>query len=249
MLSHSRFLAHSILAAALALSVAACIPTPPPLPEPPPDALPKGFPISDYREAAQQGERVLRVDATQSLAQAYVYRAGALAAKGHNHVIAAREMDGYVIVEDDGALVRGDLFFPVLGLTVDEPGLRDTAGEGFESVPKPEDIDGTRRNMAGPDTLNAGAYPFIRVALAPSGDDEVRAVITIRETVREFAIPLTIERDTSVTRARGELVVRQTDFGIQPFSILGGAIRVADEVTVLFDIVVTAGGSDAEAPR
>ena len=36
--------------------------------------------------------------------------------------------------------------------------------------------------------------------------------------------------------ASGAFQVRQTDFGITPFSVAGGAVQVADVVDVRFDI-------------
>jgi hypothetical protein len=42
--------------------------------------------------------------------------------------------------------------------------------------------------------------------------------------------------------AKGSFTVRQSELGIKPFSIVGGAIAVADEVEVRFDIVARAIG-------
>jgi hypothetical protein len=36
--------------------------------------------------------------------------------------------------------------------------------------------------------------------------------------------------------ARGEFRLRQSEFGITPFSVAGGAIQVADEVGISFEI-------------
>ena len=38
-------------------------------------------------------------------------------------------------------------------------------------------------------------------------------------------------------RARGEVVIRQSDFGIQPFTVLGGLLAVKDELVVQFELV------------
>ena len=37
-------------------------------------------------------------------------------------------------------------------------------------------------------------------------------------------------------RARGEVVIRQSDFGIQPFTVLGGLLAVQDALVVQFDL-------------
>ena len=47
-----------------------------------------------------------------------------------------------------------------------------------------------------------------------------------------------IRRDATSVEARGSLALRQTDFGITPFSVAGGAIQVADVLEVSF--VITA---------
>ena len=38
-------------------------------------------------------------------------------------------------------------------------------------------------------------------------------------------------------RASGEFTVRQTDYGIKPVSVAGGALKVKDELKFSFDIV------------
>jgi len=39
--------------------------------------------------------------------------------------------------------------------------------------------------------------------------------------------------------ARGTLRLRQTEFGMVPFSVAGGSIQVADEMELAFEIVAT----------
>jgi hypothetical protein len=39
-------------------------------------------------------------------------------------------------------------------------------------------------------------------------------------------------------RASGEFTLRQTDYGIQPFSAIGGAMKVKDELKFCFEMVV-----------
>jgi hypothetical protein len=41
-------------------------------------------------------------------------------------------------------------------------------------------------------------------------------------------------------RSRGSFRILQSDFGIEPFSVAGGAIQVADEVAVAFEVRATA---------
>ena len=73
-----------------------------------PDTLPPEFPEQRYLQAAAAGGRVYAIDSENSLFTARVFRDGALAHLGHEHVIAGREIRGYVVRESraaDGAVI------------------------------------------------------------------------------------------------------------------------------------------------
>ena len=53
-------------------------------------------------------------------------------------------------------------------------------------------------------------------------------------------MPLSVEMQGNALVARGSFRILQSDFGIKPFSVAGGAIQVADEVEVAFEIRATA---------
>jgi len=42
--------------------------------------------------------------------------------------------------------------------------------------------------------------------------------------------------DVDGRHARGEVVIRQSDFGIQPFAVLGGLLAVQDALVVQFEL-------------
>ena len=44
----------------------------------------------------------------------------------------------------------------------------------------------------------------------------------------------TVDVDDDGQRLSSAVTVRQSDFGIKPYSLMMGALKVADEVTVLF---------------
>jgi hypothetical protein len=52
-------------------------------------------------------------------------------------------------------------------------------------------------------------------------------------------VPLSIAREPGKLSVRGGFRILQSDFGITPFSVGGGAIQVADGVDVEFTIVAT----------
>ena len=119
--------------------------------------------LSGVVSAQDAAERYV-VDAAQSDVHWLVYKAGALARLGHNHTIAVGDLSGNVTVNrDDSAKSQFDLQFSVADLVVDDPALRGTLGEEFASVPKADDIAGTRTNMLSERVLDGEKHPQIRI--------------------------------------------------------------------------------------
>lgn len=222
----------------IVLALAACVPPPKPGSEAPPTAvLPSGFPESVYRQAAARGEAVFRVDPERSALIVYVYRGGRLARLGHDHVISSRDLRGHVWLAEDSSQSRADLYLPVAGMTIDDAELRAEAG--FDTQPSEKDIEGTRTNMLGK-VLDPAAYPYVRLRAGIAMGEPPRVLLDIDLTwqgvTRRITVPtdLTIEGDT--LRASGEFEVWQSAFGIEPFSVLGGALRVQDRLDIRFEL-------------
>jgi hypothetical protein len=175
-----------------------------------------------------------------------VYRAGTLAALGHNHVIACRCVTGTIYLPRDPARAGFDLRIAVMQFTVDDPALR--AAE--HSPDFPPDVtrsarQGTRHNMLGAALLNAARYPDIALRSAglrpsPDGkrDDRVAQVLVrLDGEWHSVTVPVRYEiRDDEIV-ATGEFPLRQTDLGLTPFSALGGALRVRDGMKVWLRLV------------
>lgn len=226
------------LLAACALVACAPMPTAPAAPAP---AVPAGFPADDYAKAAARGEPVFRLDPTQSVVVMRVYRGGALARFGHDHVVASRDVHGYLLLANNSAERRADLYAPLASLSVDEPALRARAG--FDTQPSQQDIDGTRRNML-EKVLEAGRFPFVSLHVDRAMGDppvlRVNAAATLHGKTHAQSIALQLDTASANTvYVRGRFSVKQTDFGITPYSLLGGALRVEDRVDIEFDLAAT----------
>jgi polyisoprenoid-binding protein YceI len=225
---------HAALAAAIAASLLAgcALFAPEPAPRPTaPVATPADFPEEYYRQAAEQGRPVFRVDPAASLVVIEVRRAGSLARFGHDHVVASRDVGGYVAPGEG----RADLYVPLMQLTVDEDQLRTEAG--FDTQPNKSDIAGTRANML-EKVLEADKFPFalIRVSGAGKGSGEFSVALTLHGQTRTLQAPARIEADGKRISVSGQLSFNQTDFGITPFSLFGGALAVRDAVDLRFSI-------------
>jgi hypothetical protein len=198
-----------------------------------PVAPPAEFPEGHYQQLLKAGKPVYRIDPRESLVAIEVRRGGSLARLGHDHVVASHDVTGY-IAPGEG---RADLFVALAKLVVDEPELRKEAG--FDTQPSESDIEGTRSNMLG-HVLDAEKYPFALIAVTGADAKEKSPVlavaITLHGQTRDFKVPSEIEVDDKTITVTGKLAFNQTDFGITPYALLGGAIAVKDGLALRFRI-------------
>lgn len=193
------------------------------------------LPAEYYRQAEAQGKNILHVDARQSLLVLEVRRDGPFARLGHDHVVSSHDVSGFV-APDAG---HADLSVPLDKLTVDEKELR--AAAGFDSQPTADDIAGTRHNMLAK-VLEAQRFPLALIHIVRHHDaahDAPMLDVTIRlhGISRTYPVPAIIRQTADGMIVSGSMQFRQSDFGITPFSILNGAIRVRDELALRFRIV------------
>jgi hypothetical protein len=194
---------------------------------------PAEFPGAYYRGLLAQGKPVFRVDPARSLVTIEVRRGGSLARFGHDHVVASHDVAGS-LAPGEG---RADLWVPLDALVVDEPALR--AAAGLRTQPSPEDIAGTRRNMLGR-VLETDRFPYALVSLTEvgvaGGAKQLRVAITLHGTTRSFETEARFDETADEASATGTIAIDQSQFGIVPFSVLGGAIAVQDRLDIAFRI-------------
>jgi hypothetical protein len=226
----------------LALALAACATAPPPTPLP---ASAPAFGQTWYRDAAAAGKTVWQIDSKASLIAVTVRRGGALARLGHDHVVASRMVEG-MVAPDDG---RADFHFRLDQLRVDDADLRQEAG--LMTAPSESAIEGTRTNML-TKVLDAERFPVVELSAVPvagsagglrhsSGADGTSIVLRLRVrlngTERSVDVPTKIERGPGGLVATGSFTLLQSEFGITPMSVLGGAITVLDQMELRFRLV------------
>ncbi|MEL7296792.1 MAG: YceI family protein [Pseudomonadota bacterium] len=176
----------------------------------------------------------------QSTLRILTYRAGPMARFGHNHVIAARSFSGTVWLADPIAQSFVELNIPVSEFVVDNDEDRATLGEGFEKPVPDSARAGTRDNMLSSDLLNAEQYPFVRVRcgqLQQLGAGTLNCAVSVAGSDVSLAIPVTVAIDEYVLTATGKATLTHEQLGLTPFSAAGGAISVADGMTLAFDLV------------
>ncbi len=195
----------------------------------------------EYTELAREGQ-VYRLDATRSVVRIYAFRAGTGARLGHNHVLNAPQFAGWAYLpQEPVANARFDLEFRLDNLKLDDPEERARLGEAFASTPSSGALQRTREHMLGVDNLDAERFPFLRIhCLQVRGELPKLAVhvqIELHGQRREMWLPLDVSRTAGQLQVRGAMVLRQTDFGVQPYSVLGGFLAVQDELVIEFSLL------------
>ncbi|MEJ6007607.1 hypothetical protein WG899_18825 [Paucibacter sp. AS339] len=196
-------------------------------------------------QALSLGQPPLTVDAAASSVRIHVFRAGRAARLGHNHVLSVPKLHGLVLAPPDasGSLEGAafELSFRLDELELDAPAARAALGPGWASQLSAEAIAATRANMLGPAGLQAEAYPLVRLrSLEIRGAAPKLSVlleIELHGQRRQQWLALHAEPQAQRLQARGALVLRQSDFGLTPFSVAGGLLAVQDELLIEFDLL------------
>ena len=221
-------------AAALALLLTACG-APPPRPTPHPAApSPAGPP-------AARGGTPYRIDSSHSELRVLVYRAGVMAALGHDHVIVNRALEGWATFSGDVAGAAFYLTVPTSGFAVDDDAARLEEGADFSEKVDADAKAGTLHNMLAPGVLDAQEHPSITVQSVSVETAAGGAQATVRVSVAghesTLVVPFTVDTSPGRLHAQVDFKLQQTRLGLTPISLFLGALRVDDQLRVKLDLV------------
>ena len=164
-----------------------------------------------------------QIDVEHSTITIHVFKSGLFRAFADNHIIRANLAKGSV---EESAGSHVDVIVDAERLRVLDPDL------------SAQDRGQVQGRMLGPDVLDANRFPQIRFHSTTVKKLEtdrwiVNGALELHGRTHEVALNVVQENG----HYRGQTKLRQTDFGIRPISLAGGAVRVKDELTVDFDIV------------
>jgi polyisoprenoid-binding protein YceI len=179
-----------------------------------------------FMVAAARGQVETRpIDAGHSTLTVFVYKSGLFSAFADNHVIKAPIASGSISEE---SAPRVELAVHAADLTVIDPGV---------SADRRAEV---QTRMLGPDVLDTATFPditFTSTTIVPAGTDRwnVSGRLMIHGQTR--VITFAVARLNG--RYRGDVAIKQRDFGIEPITIGGGAVKVKDELKIQFDLGVS----------
>ena len=206
-----------------------------------PEALPRTLGATTDAATGEVPEGIrYRILEPQSELRILVMRGGPLARFGHNHVVGGPVIRGEIRLGEDLSDSSFELEIDLAAMEVDRPEWRREEGEDFLSTPDPEDIAGTRENMLGEKVLDVARFPIATARsagiLGQAPDFSVLARVTLKGKTRSIPVPVRMQTKGDRLSASGEFTLTQSDFGIDPFSVLLGAISVRDDVRIRFRI-------------
>ena len=147
-------------------------------------------------------------------------RTGAVAKAGHDLLLHVTEWSATL-----------DTDAPSVTLDADATSLRVREGTGGIK-PLGEDDHANIETTIDDEVLKRGDVRFRSTRVDAQGDRlAVEGDLTLAGTTRPVAFELALEGG----RVRGEAVVRQTQWGMKPYTALFGALKVADDVRVGID--------------
>jgi polyisoprenoid-binding protein YceI len=164
------------------------------------------------------------IDANKSSMKVRVFKSGAFSAFAHDHEIEAPIAEGKV---DSSANASVQLRVDARKMRVLDPEIdADKRGE-------------IQHTMQSATVLDVEKFPEISyqssgVTSRGDGRWEVRGNLTLHGKKQPVAVEVSL-RDGHY---RGSASIKQSDFGIEPIRIAGGAVKVKDEVKIEFDIVL-----------
>lgn len=196
--------------------------------------------LASWVPAALAAQRTFTVDGKASKASAQVGKTGIGSFAGHDHTILAQDMLGEVVLDSE-QLSRSsvDVLVNARSLKVSEE------GEPEGDPPK------VQQAMRGPKVLDVRRFGTVHFRsaevtatkqVAPGSYDLTLAGdLSLHGVTKPVTVPLRLDLQGDALTATGKMVVKQSDYGIQPTAAAGGLVKVADEVTLSFRIVARAG--------
>ena len=164
------------------------------------------------------------IDTQRSTVTVRVFKSGLFRAFADDHIIQAPVAEGSL---DDSATPHVQVVIDARRMRVLDPGLSARDRQEVQS------------RMLGSEVLDVNRFPWISfhsVTIQPldAGGWLVRGELELHGRIHTMMVTVLPEK----SHYKGSATLRQSDFGIVPISIAGGAVKVKDEIRIDFDIAI-----------
>lgn len=174
---------------------------------------------------------------------------------GHEHGVVGSLKSGRVLLDREKD--AGELVFDMRSFQADTAAARKAVGlKGATAAKTQQEVTST---MLGKSVLNARKYPTAKFMIesslkqpeVASGKESylLKGQLTIHKTTRPVQVTAEASMEKGWLRVRGKFDMKQTNFGIRPYSKAFGAVGVTDLLTVSGDFWVAASAGRAAEPK
>jgi len=190
--------------------------------------------------AAAAHAETYKLDPKRSELIVKTYKEGAASGLAHNHVIKAGDVSGELTWDaaaPEATKISASL--NVAAFVVDKAENRKKYGESSET--SAGDQKRVTDHMLDEGQLDVAKFPtisFVSTAFAKDAKGfVVTGKLTIHGVTREVKLPVKVEEKDGEVVGDGSLKIKTTDFKIQPYRTMFGAIRNKDEVDLFLHLV------------
>lgn len=179
-----------------------------------------------------------KLDASTGSFKVLLEKDGPLRALGHDHVVRAPVFAG--TVELSSASASLSLTIDAGKLTIDEDA--DRASEGWKTLDAGDKakIAASMRGDKGLDVEKHAKIELKSDSIEPvEGEKDlwrVEGKLSLHGQTRAVDFPVTMLERADGRWFSGYVRLRPSEYGIKPFSVFGGAVRVKDEAVVKFSL-------------
>jgi len=156
----------------------------------------------------------------------HVYKRGLLSGLAHDHHFSATDWRATAVLDPaEPGLARVEVVVAAGSLRDQQASLSD------------KERDEVNGRAAGPKTLDAARYPEIRF-VADRLDGDLIGTLSLHGVSRPLKVPVQATREGERWRVKGAARIKQSEFGIEPYSGFAGTVAVHDEVVIEFELVM-----------
>jgi polyisoprenoid-binding protein YceI len=170
---------------------------------------------------------------------------------GHEHGVEGKIKSGTINLKAEKDV--GEIEFDMTSFAADTDRARKYVG--LEESVSASTRRKVSKTMLGPDVLDVEEFPKATFTIESALHKKTKQGRPVVELKGEFTLhgktrPLTLQAEPSQKEGhwnlRGDFTIRQTDFGITPYSAALGTIGVADQLKIFGDLWITDEGTTPE---
>lgn len=190
--------------------------------------------LSAQRAKQKDKTRIYTIDLSQSRVTATLTQEGFIARRYPTHRVEVKNFSGKIEVsERDETRIAVEVEAETKSLTNADESMTEFERREFH-------------NVLNNSVLESEKFPKIKFVSVSVSDarksGETRSFtlngdLTMRDVTKRVSFPVTVTISKDQLRATGDAELKQTDFGIKPYSGKLGMIRIGDEVKINFAIV------------